>query len=65
MSSLIRQQAKARLSEVHAQLYVLDQQRKALENEARTIVGFINFAEHEDKELAQTKAAETIGESRE
>jgi hypothetical protein len=61
MKSMTRQQAEARLTQVQAQLYGLGKQIEQLENEARSLAGFINLANQEDAELAQnTPVEETV-----
>jgi hypothetical protein len=52
MNSVTKQQAEARLVQVQAQLYGLMKQVEQLENEARSIAGFINISNQEEYELA-------------
>ncbi|MBJ6360888.1 hypothetical protein ACFOQM_06190 [Paenibacillus sp. GCM10012307] len=56
MKSKTRQQAAERLTQIQARLYQIGQEEKALTDEARTIAGFLNLAQQEDKELADAAA---------
>ncbi|WP_020616155.1 hypothetical protein [Paenibacillus daejeonensis] len=50
MKSQTRQNAESRLSQIHAQLYGLSQQQKALEDEARALAGYLNITQQEERE---------------
>lgn len=57
MPTTTRQQAQHRLTEIQARLYQIGQEEKKLTDEARTIAGFLNLADREDKEKAQEEEA--------
>lgn len=62
--SMTRQQAGQRLQEVQAALYQNIIQREQLENEARSLAGYLNGSQVEDNEKAQAAQQEQTTEYR-
>ncbi|GBF73040.1 hypothetical protein PA598K_01325 [Paenibacillus sp. 598K] len=53
-----RQKAAERLTQVQAQLYALSVEKQALEDEAKTLAGYLNLAAQEDKEQQEQQESE-------
>lgn|GEM_PF-3108848 len=50
-----RQKATEKLTQIQSQLYALSLQMKVLEEEAKTLAGYLRLAAQEDRELQESE----------